>query len=67
MEEVVFSLRCGYVRYSDSHFHGSTLPLPCHVHEAADAGRYDVISASETCDMQKALRLIFTTKYRNMF
>jgi hypothetical protein len=56
IEDVVFSLRSGDVRYSDSYFHGPALPLPCHMHEAADAGRYDVISAPETCAMQKVLR-----------
>jgi hypothetical protein len=56
MEEVVFSLRSGDVRYSYSHFHGPALTLTRHVHEAADAGRYDVISAPETCDIHKVLR-----------
>ena len=56
MEDVVFSLRSGDVRNSDSHFHGPALPLTRYVHEAADAGRYDVISAPETCDMHKALQ-----------
>ncbi len=66
MEDVVFSLRSGDVRYSYSHFHGSALPLSRHVHEAADAGRYDVISAPETCDMHKVLRRHIRPKYHDM-